>query len=70
VVVRPSPWRLGAGQAALAAEWAAGWVSAATEQEPGLDGAAQEYLEARLAQAREGRLTVTVHHEDLLAVAR
>ncbi len=34
VLVRPSPWRLGADQAALAAEWFAGWVGAACEQHP------------------------------------
>ena len=36
VVVRPSPWRLGAAEAALAAEWLTGWVGAACEQEAGL----------------------------------
>ena len=29
VIVRPSPWRLGPAQATLAAEWFAGWLSAA-----------------------------------------
>ena len=36
VLVRPSPWRLGAGEADLAAEWFTGWVGAACEQEPAL----------------------------------
>ncbi|MEA2125053.1 MAG: hypothetical protein QOI80_1835, partial [Solirubrobacteraceae bacterium] len=33
-IVRPSPWRLGAADAALTAEWLDGWVAAACEQEP------------------------------------
>ncbi len=33
VLVRPSPWRLGARQADLAAEWFTGWVGAACEQQ-------------------------------------
>ena len=68
VRLRPSPWRLGAAQAALAAEWLAGWVGAACEQEPGLAVEADEYLSRRLAQAHEGRLAVTVGHADLLAL--
>ena len=34
VVLRPSPWRLGADDAELTAEWFTGWVGAACEQEP------------------------------------
>jgi len=65
VSVRPSPWRLGPEQAALAAEWLRGWVGAALEQRPDLrlDG----YLRARLADAEAGRLRVEVGHQDLLA---
>ena len=33
VLVRPSPWRLGAADADLAAEWLTGWLDAACEQE-------------------------------------
>ena len=33
VHVAPSPWRLGASEAELAAEWFTGWVGAACEQE-------------------------------------
>ena len=36
VLVRPSPWRLGAVEADLAAEWFTGWVGAACEQQPEL----------------------------------
>jgi hypothetical protein len=67
VLVRPSPWRLGPGHAALTAEWFRGWLGAACEQEPGLLGPAQEYGRRRLAEAAAGRLGVVVHHEDLLA---
>jgi SAM-dependent methyltransferase len=70
VLVRPSPWRLGAAQAALAAEWLAGWVGAACEQRPELAADATAYLRRRLADAAAGRLSVTVHHQDLLALPR
>jgi SAM-dependent methyltransferase len=70
VLVRPSPWRLGAAQAALAAEWFTGWVGAACEQRPELTAAAAAYARRRLAGATAGRLSVTVHHHDLLALPR
>jgi hypothetical protein len=70
VLVRPSPWRLGAAEGALAAEWLAGWVGAACEQEPELDSEARGYLARRLAQAESGRLAVTVGHADLLVLPR
>ena len=43
VLVRPSPWRLGADEATLTAEWLAGWVGAAGEQEPELAAAIGPY---------------------------
>jgi len=64
VEVRPSPWRLGAGDAALAAQWLTGWVAAAAEQDPELP--ADDYLARRLAALATGGLDVTVHHADLL----
>jgi SAM-dependent methyltransferase len=70
VLVRPSPWRLGPDQAALAAEWLAGWVSAACEQRPELAAPAAAYTQRRLDEAASGRLGVTVHHHDLLARPR
>jgi hypothetical protein len=70
VVVRPSPWALGAGQAALAAEWFTGWVGAACEQEAELAAETSLYTRRRLAQAAAGELMVTVHHVDLLAPPR
>jgi SAM-dependent methyltransferase len=68
VVVRPSPWRLDARHAALAAAWLDGWVAAACEQEPSLVADAVAYRERRRAQAAAGRLAVTVDHADLLAL--
>jgi hypothetical protein len=68
VAVRPSPWRLGAAGAGLAAEWLDGWVGAACEQEPALAAEAGPYRKRRLAQAAAGELAVTVHHADLLAL--
>ena len=68
VLVRPSPWRLGAAQARLAAEWITGWVGAASEQQPDLASEVDVYAHRRLAQARAGQLEVTVHHADLLAL--
>ncbi len=70
VMVRPSPWRLGTDRAALAAEWFAGWLVAACEQDPGLRGPADSYSRRRLAEAASGRLSVTVHHQDLVAWPR
>jgi hypothetical protein len=68
VVVRPSPWRLGAAHADLTAEWLDGWVAAACEQEPALAPEAGAYLDERLAQAAAGELAVTVDHADLLVL--
>jgi len=68
VLVRPSPWRLGAADADLTAEWLRGWVAAACEQEPGLAAAAGAYRDRRLAQAAAGALAVTVDHADLLVL--
>jgi trans-aconitate methyltransferase len=66
VRVRPSPWRLGALQSELAAEWFTGWVGAACEQQPELAGEAGAYTRRRLAQAKAGQLGVTVEHADVL----
>ncbi len=68
VVVRPSPWRLGAAHAALVTEWFAGWIGAAREQEPGLAALTDDYTRRRLAEATAGRLEVTVDHADLLVL--
>ena len=55
-------------QAGLAAEWLAGWVGAACEQEPELAAEAGAYARRRLAQAAAGQLAVTVDHPDLLVL--
>ena len=68
VVVRPSPWRLDAAHADLAAEWLDGWVAAACEQDPVLAAEAGAYRDRRLAQAAAGELAVTVAHADLLVL--
>jgi SAM-dependent methyltransferase len=70
VVVRHSPWRLGADQAVLAAEWFNGWVGAACEQQPELSAELATYAQRRMAVAAAGRLRVTVHHHDLLVWPR
>ena len=70
VLVRPTPWRLDAADAALVAEWFTGWVGAACEQRPELAAPAASYARRRLAEAGAGRLRVTVHHQDLLAIPR
>jgi hypothetical protein len=68
VLVRPSPWRLGAAHEDLAAEWFDGWVAAACEQEPALAAEAGAYRDRRLAQAAAGELEVVVDHADLLVL--
>ncbi len=70
VLVRPSPWRLGASEAELAAEWFIGWVRAACEQQTDLTAEIDAYSRRRLAQASAGQLRVTVDHADLLVLPR
>jgi SAM-dependent methyltransferase len=70
VRAHPSPWRLGADEAALTAEWLQGWVGAACEQRPGLASRAEAYLRRRLAACEAGQLQVVVHQSDLLALPR
>jgi trans-aconitate methyltransferase len=72
VLVRETPWRLGAGQDELIAEWLRGFVAAASAQLPeagsALDLAVDRYLDRRLDQVAAGGLRVTVEHLDLLAL--
>jgi SAM-dependent methyltransferase len=70
VVVKPSPWRLGAADVELTTEWLTGWIGAACDQQPELTAATRGYLRRRLADATAGSLRVTVHHDDLLARPR
>ncbi|MGX7826491.1 class I SAM-dependent methyltransferase [Actinokineospora sp. 24-640] len=64
VLTAPSPWRLGADQAALIRQWLHGWVGAACEQRPDLANRASDYLRGRLS----GDLHVVVRHVDILAL--
>jgi hypothetical protein len=66
VLIRPSPWRLGADQTELISEWFTGWLAAACEQRPDLVGPARTYAARRRADLAGGRLGVVVQHTDLL----
>jgi len=68
VVVRPSPWRLGAADTGLVVEWLNGWVGAAFEQDEELEADADPYRRRRLRAAHAGLLSVTVRHADLLVL--
>ena len=68
VVVRPSPWRLGAMERDLAVEWLNGWVDAACAHEPALAPNTDLYQRRRLREAAAGALAVTVGHVDLLVL--
>jgi len=68
VIQRPSPWRLGRQHSDLAAAWLNGWLDAACEQAPELAEAAVPYAQDRLAEVAAGRVSVTLHHVDLLAL--
>ena len=70
VVVRPSPWRLSARQAGLAAEWLIGWVGAACEEQVELGAETGAYIGRRLEQVAAGQLAVTVDHADVLVLPR
>jgi SAM-dependent methyltransferase len=68
VQLRVSPWRLDGGQPDLLAQWLAEWAGAAAVQQPEFDRSITEYLRRRTEQLTTGRLAVTVHHRDLLAI--
>ena len=68
VASRPSPWRLGAGQAELTEEWLRGWIGAACAQQPDLERRAGPYLRRRLDACTAGELRVVVGHVDVLAL--
>ncbi|MFG1661333.1 methyltransferase domain-containing protein [Micromonospora chersina] len=70
VVLRPSPWRLGADQSHLTAAWFTGWLEAACEQRPDLHERTRLYRHRRLNEVAQGRLSVVVDHVDLLAGTR
>ena len=66
--LRPSPWRLAAGDRDLLDVWFREWLGAAVEQVPALGAPAAGYARRRSAEIADGRLTVSVHHVDLLAL--
>jgi hypothetical protein len=68
VLVRPTPWRLGATEADLAAKWFTGWIGAACEQSVDLASDSGSYARRRLGEARAGELAITVGHDDLLVL--
>jgi hypothetical protein len=68
VIVRPSPWRLGASETDLVVQWLTGWVDAACEQDAVLAADADLYRRRRLREAQAGTLVVTVGHADLLVL--
>ena len=68
VLVRPTPWRLAADEADLAAEWFTGWIAAACEQSFDLASEITSYARRRQAEARTGELAVNVGHADLLVL--
>jgi hypothetical protein len=70
VTVRPSPWRLAQESSLLMAAWFSGWLAAACEQQPELREVADAYTARRLTQIADGSLSVSVHHDDLLARPR
>ena len=70
VVQASSPWRLGPRRRRLTAAWLAGWVEAASEMRPDLRPVIDAYARRRRDALASGRLRVTVHHGDLLAIPR
>lgn len=70
VLVRPSTWRLVPQHSDLAAAWLTGWVQAACEMAPELAEASEPYTRRHLAGVASGSCSVTVHHQDLLALPR
>jgi SAM-dependent methyltransferase len=67
VLVRASPWRLGAAEQALTAAWFGGWLAAACEHRPELVMHAGDYDRQRRLDVAAGRLRVLVDHQDVLA---
>lgn len=67
VRIEHAHWRLDGRDAALAAEWMAGWLAAAVAARPALEEWAVEYAKTRAAQQAAGELRIVVEHADLLA---
>ena len=63
-----SPWRLGAGDAAVVRRLIDGWAAAAAEVRPGDTGRIRAWADRRHATVARGAFTLTVGHRDLLAL--
>lgn len=64
----PSPWRLGAADAALVRRLIDGWEAAAATVRPGDAGRIHAWAARRRATVADGRFTLRVGHRDLLAL--
>lgn len=63
-----SPWRLDSDSAPLAEYLIAGWVQAASEENPSRADPYRDWGTRRLADVVAGRTTIRVGHQDLLAL--
>ncbi|WP_203300606.1 glycosyltransferase family 4 protein [Marinobacter sediminum] len=72
VEISETPWRLNARDRALISQLLEGWVAAAAELAPDINGDGSEWLSDWLSDRKrwlaEGRLSVSVHHLDLMAL--
>lgn len=68
VVVVETPWVLGPAQFSLAERYLVDRVDAVVEHDQGLAGVTRDWLAVRLAQLRDGALSLEVGHRDLLAL--
>ena len=68
VWTRASPWRLGRESASLAEHLIAGWVQAASEQNPSRADRYRDWGTRRLADLASGHTEIRVGHRDLVAL--
>lgn len=68
VTAATTTWRLGSGAAELTRQWLEGRASAAVEQSPADAAVIGDWLAARLADLRAGRLRAEVGHVDILGL--
>ena len=66
--LRPSPWRLGAGETELARALVDGWATAAAEDRPAEADEVWRWAERRRVVMARGDFTLVVGHQDLLAL--
>ena len=66
--IRPSPWRLGRGDADLTAMLVAGWERAALEEEPSQADPIRSWARRKQERIRTSEFSLSVGHDDLLAV--